>query len=69
MSPDDRRHGTPAGYMAHWRAGQKSCRPCLDAFVARKNERQRNRRQLEEDIALTDGRWVGRGGIQVWETA
>lgn len=28
MSPDDPRHGTPAGYNAHKRAGQTACDPC-----------------------------------------
>lgn len=31
MSPDDKRHGTEAGYSAHKRDGEKACRSCEDA--------------------------------------
>ena len=31
MNPDDPRHGTPAGYQAHRKAGETPCRTCKDA--------------------------------------
>lgn len=42
MTPDDQRHGTPAGYRAHRRAGETACRECLAAnarMAAEWNER------------------------------
>jgi transcriptional regulator with XRE-family HTH domain len=33
MTPDDPRHGTPAGHRAHFRAGTPTCQPCRDAHT------------------------------------
>lgn len=35
MSPDDHRHGTPAGRRAHQRAGTPTCAPCRAAHAKR----------------------------------
>ena len=42
MSPEDPRHGTPAGYDAHRRAKpkQKACQPCKDAAARYESERR-----------------------------
>lgn len=34
-------HGTPAGYQAHWRRGEKACDPCRAAFAAARTARRR----------------------------
>lgn len=39
MSPDDPRHGTPAGYRAHRRAAEDACQPCLDAMAQYQHRR------------------------------
>lgn len=39
MSPDDPRHGTPAGYRKHRRSDQPACRPCLDAMAQYEHRR------------------------------
>lgn len=44
MSPDDSRHGTNAGYLAHRRAGQKPCSGCREARL-----RYEKRRRYEFD--------------------
>lgn len=31
ITPDDPRHGSPAGYLAHFRSGEKPCEPCRHA--------------------------------------
>lgn len=42
MDPNDPRHGTAAGYIAHYtRDGGNPCRPCRDAHNAKKRERYR----------------------------
>ena len=33
MSPDDKRHGTHAGYQAHHRDGEMACTPCAEALT------------------------------------
>lgn len=40
-------HGSPAGYQAHRRRGEKPCRSCMDAH----NQRRRDRRQQREVAA------------------
>lgn len=40
MSPDDPRHGTNAGCVAHWRDGGRPCDPCRDAAMRAKKRRQ-----------------------------
>ena len=72
MSPEDPRHGTPAGYETHKRAGERPCDPCRKAKNAAERERRARTRpprppQPEtEQIGLTGGRWVTVGGIQRW---
>lgn len=34
MTPDDPRHGSHGGYLAHNRLGEDACQPCLDAHAA-----------------------------------
>lgn len=34
MSPDDPRHGTPAGYQRHRRDQEQACQPCKGAARA-----------------------------------
>ena len=37
MDPQSRREcGTATGYNRHYRAGERACRPCLDAHAAAK---------------------------------
>lgn len=40
IAPDDPRHGTYAGALQHWRAGEKACEPCLQG--ARRADKQRD---------------------------
>ena len=61
MLPNDPRHGTPNGYNAHRAAGQRACRPCLDAH--------NDYNKANDDVALTGGQWVRRprsGGVLEW---
>lgn len=44
MSPDDVRHGTHAGSIQHWRAGEKPCPPC--AAAARRLRKHNDLRTL-----------------------
>src|SRR5688572_15128098 len=59
MRPDDPRHGTDAGYWTHRRHHKSACRPCRVAHYRANNS-------AGDAAALTDGRWVARGGIKVW---
>lgn len=34
MSPDDKRHGTPTGRLAHRKEGSEVCKSCRDAYNA-----------------------------------
>ena len=41
MDPQSRREcGTATGYNRHYRAGERACRPCLDAHAAAKRARR-----------------------------
>lgn len=40
ISPDDPRHGTNAGAVAHWRAGERPCPACKLGAMRAKKERQ-----------------------------
>jgi len=41
MDPQSRREcGTATGYNRHYRAGERACRPCLDAHAAYKRRRR-----------------------------
>ncbi len=46
MSPDDPRHGTPAGATAHYRAGQHACAACAKA---------KRRRAIEAELDAMAG--------------
>lgn len=52
MTPDDPRHGTNAGYMAHMFAKNEPCRPCKDAHSAYQKQ-LRTRRYLNRVDRLT----------------
>lgn len=43
MSPDDPRHGSVAGYSAHRKAGEPTCRPCKDAVARYQADREKRR--------------------------
>lgn len=43
MSPDDPRHGTPAGRHAHMRSGTEICEPCRVAHAERRRELRESR--------------------------
>lgn len=54
MSPEDPRHGTVAGYVAHVKAGGPKCHPCQ--LAARLYERNRHaRRYLSRGPLVIDG--------------
>jgi hypothetical protein len=38
-------HGTPAGFMAHYRRGEPACLPCVDAEHARKTQPPKGERR------------------------
>lgn len=40
LPPDDPRHGTNAGSVAHWRSGERPCGPCRDGALRAKKQRQ-----------------------------
>lgn len=40
MTPDDPRHGSQAGAVAHWRSGERPCGPCRDGALRAKKRRQ-----------------------------
>lgn len=42
MLPDDKRHGTRAGYYAHRRDSESACQPCRDAAARAERARQWN---------------------------
>lgn len=64
MTPDDHRHGTPAGRTAHQRDNEDVCRPRQDAFRAYENKRTRRDRTdyrlsgYSESDGLGAGTWV-----------
>lgn len=43
MTEDDPRHGTPAGYPAHRRAGTTACGPCREVYNERTRQAKRQR--------------------------
>lgn len=61
-------HGTEAGYRKHYRRGDtRACSACRRAATLATREREA--RRLADEVELTGGRWVPRGGIVVWEQA
>jgi transposase-like protein len=73
--PDDIRAAAVADYLesgepyAVVAARHGVTKSSLCDWVNPRRRRERAMRWTEEEIALTGGRWVGRGGIQVWEAA
>lgn len=51
MLPDDPRHGSNAGYVAHYRAGEKPCEPC-------RTERARSQKRARIDAARGNPRTI-----------
>lgn len=43
MTPEDPRHGSHAGYMAHYRAGEPPCEPCRTASARADKQRRLDR--------------------------
>lgn len=46
LTPDDKRHGEYAGWMAHRREGSKPCERCAAARVAYRGQWRATRRLL-----------------------
>ena len=58
MDPQSRREcGTATGYNRHYRAGERACRPCLDAHAAAKRAQRAARSNCR-----TCELWLGCGG-------
>jgi hypothetical protein len=58
LSPDDPRHGTRRGGMAHYKAGEKPCERCAPAtFRAEKLARVRRGRGVYRLVPIGDEAW------------
>jgi hypothetical protein len=55
MSPDDPRHGTPAGSSAHRRAGERACLPCR---VAKSRSDKQRRVKGSSHVPLGERAWA-----------
>lgn len=58
MTPDDPRHGTRAGALAHWRSGETPCPPCARAALrASKAAKMRLDKGIRNRIPLGAAAW------------
>lgn len=60
MTPDDPRHGTNAGYLAHVESDRDYCQPCRDAHAEYQRLRWRRKYQMRTDALYVDALGVHR---------